>query len=61
MARALLPEGTFVMLEPYAGKLACTVLRGRGGGDTALLPGAYVPSYPDQLSQLTCVSATDSL
>ena len=41
MARSLLPEGTFVMLEPYAGKLACTVLRGRGGGDTALLPGAF--------------------
>ncbi len=26
--------------EPYAGKLARTVLRERGGGDVALLPGA---------------------
>ncbi len=25
-------------LEPYAGKLACTVLRGRGAGDSLLLP-----------------------
>ena len=24
--------------EPRAGKLACRVLRGRGGGDAALLP-----------------------
>ena len=34
------------MLEPCAGKLACTVLRGRDGGDAVLLPdldkGAYV-------------------
>ena len=30
----------FVMLEPYAGKLARTVLRERGDGDIALLPGA---------------------
>jgi len=29
----------FVMLEPYAGKLARTVLRERGDGDIALLPG----------------------
>ncbi len=28
------------MLEPYAVKVARTVLRERGGGDTALLPGA---------------------
>jgi len=39
MTRLLLPEGPFVMLEPYAVKVARTVLRGRGGGDTALLPG----------------------
>src|SRR5437773_10510229 len=26
------------MLEPYAGKLACTVLRGGSGGDAAPLP-----------------------
>ena len=34
------------MLEPCAGKLACTVLRGRDGSDAVLLPdldkGAYV-------------------
>src|SRR5882724_2679639 len=29
----------FVMLERRAVKVACAVLRGRGGGDTALLPG----------------------
>ena len=28
-------------LEPYVGKLACTVLRGRGAGDSLLLPGAH--------------------
>lgn len=28
-------------LEPYAGKLACTVLRGRGAGNSLLLPGAH--------------------
>lgn len=28
------------MLEPYAGKLACTVLRGGGGRKTSNLPGA---------------------
>jgi hypothetical protein len=27
------------MLERRAVKVACAVLRGRGGGDTALLPG----------------------
>ncbi len=32
-------HGAFVMLEPYAGKLARTVLRERGGGDAVLLPG----------------------
>ena len=26
-------------LEPYAGKLASTVLKGKGGGDPAGLPG----------------------
>ena len=35
------------MLEPYAGKLARTVLRERGDGDIALLPGAeYVWGKP---------------
>jgi hypothetical protein len=29
----------FVMLERRAVKVACAVLRGRGGGNTALLPG----------------------
>ena len=33
----------FVMLEPYAGKLARTVLRERGDGDIALLPGTPGP------------------
>jgi hypothetical protein len=32
-------HGALVMLERSAGKLARSVLRGRGGGDTALLPG----------------------
>ncbi len=38
MARSLLPEGTFVMLEPYAGKLACTVMESSPLPD---LCGAY--------------------
>ena len=29
------------MLEPYAGKLACTVLWGGGGGDAASLPDRH--------------------
>ncbi len=29
------------MVEPYAGKLACTVLRGRSGGNPADLPDVY--------------------
>ena len=31
------------MLERRAVKVACAVLRGRGGGDTALLPGGVLP------------------
>ena len=31
-------HGALSRLEPCAGKLACTVLRGRGGGNAALLP-----------------------
>jgi len=32
-------EGLYEMLEPDVGKLASPVLRGRGGGNIALLPG----------------------
>ena len=32
---------SFSKLEPYAGKLARTVLRERGGGDAVLLPGLF--------------------
>jgi hypothetical protein len=35
-------EGPYVMLEPDAGKLASPVLRGRGGGNIALLPGPRI-------------------
>jgi len=31
------------MLEPCAGKLACTVLRGLGAGNSSRLPDLYVP------------------
>ena len=31
-------EGPYEMLEPDVGKLASPVLRGRGGGNIALLP-----------------------
>ena len=34
-------EGPYEMLEPDAGKLASPVLRGRGGGNIALLPGRH--------------------
>ena len=32
-------EGRFERLEPDEGRLSCPVLRGRGGGNAALLPG----------------------
>jgi len=32
-------------LEPYAGKLASTVLKGKGGGDPAGLPGDRTTRY----------------
>ena len=46
--------GTLSRLEPCAVKVASTVLRGRGGGNVALLPDSealfrtckYVPTYP---------------
>ena len=34
-------KGPYEMLEPDVGKLASPVLRGRGGGNIALLPGRY--------------------
>ena len=34
------PKGALVMLERSAGKLARYVLRGRGGREFSLLPGA---------------------
>jgi hypothetical protein len=36
-------EGPYEMLEPDVGKLASPVLRGRGGGNIALLPGRKTP------------------
>ena len=33
------------MVEPYAGKLACTVLRGRSGGNPADLPDEIANRY----------------
>jgi len=41
-----------VRLEPYAVKVARTVLRERGGGDTALLPGAQIYVH----SESKCIS-----
>src|SRR5215471_18775348 len=38
------------LLEPCAGKLASTVLRGRGGGDTLSLPGEASPVMTDGFS-----------
>ena len=35
------PHGALVRLERSAVKVARCVLRGRGGGDTALLPGGH--------------------
>ena len=37
-------EGPYEMLEPDVGKLASPVLRGRGGGNIALLPGRLTAS-----------------
>ena len=34
--------GAFDMLEPYTVKIVRAVLRGRGGGDATLLPGAFM-------------------
>lgn len=36
-------KGPYEMLEPDAGKLASPVLRGRGDGNIALLPGPDNP------------------
>ena len=38
-------RATFEMLEPCAGKLACTVLRGRSGREAGELPGALNLRY----------------
>ena len=37
----------FEMLEPSAGKLACSVLRGAGGSDAAGLPDPLVRARRD--------------
>ena len=39
LRRSRVPHGAFERLEPCAGKLARTVLRGAGGGNVAGLPG----------------------
>ena len=41
----LLSQGALQRLEPYAGKLARTVLRGRGGSNVVLLPGGRADCY----------------
>ena len=38
MALPITKSVTVMLLEPYAGKLARTVLRGRGGSNAVLLP-----------------------
>ena len=49
MLRNRVPHGANERLEPYEGKLSRTVLRGRSGGNTALLPDVY--SVADLLAQ----------
>jgi len=41
------PAEAFERLEPCEGKLSRTVLRGRGGSNAALLPGAGAPQTAD--------------
>jgi len=43
-SRNRLPQGALERLEQYAGKLACTVLRGLGGGNASRLLGALSSS-----------------
>lgn len=47
--RNRVPYGAIERLEPYEGKLSRTVLRGRSGGNTTLLPDLY--SAADLLAQ----------
>jgi len=42
-------KAPFERLEPDVGKLASPVLRGRGGGNIALLPGRREPVITDYL------------
>ncbi len=44
--RNRVPQGAFERLEPCEGRLSCTVLRGRGGGNAALLPDKKGKVYP---------------
>jgi hypothetical protein len=52
-------EGPYEMLEPDVGKLASPVLRGRGGGNIALLPGRRMATIrvrldsEDQMKRVT--------
>ena len=38
MSRLLVTNKSFELLEPYEGKLSCTVLRGEGGSNALDLP-----------------------
>jgi hypothetical protein len=51
MVTALQNAGLFV-LEPYAAKVSCTVFRGRGGGNTTLLPDILPPKFENQKSTI---------
>src|SRR5689334_12316660 len=43
------PQRTCERLEPYAGKLACTVLRGRGCSNALLLPDFKGRQFPPDI------------
>ena len=40
------------MLEPYEGKLSCTVLRGEGGSNTADLPDQLIENKQKFIGQI---------
>lgn len=42
------PKGSFERLEPYEGKLSCTVLRGGSGSNAGVLPDQII----DQLVEV---------
>ena len=50
------PKGSFERLEPYEGKLSCTVLRGGSGSNAGVLPDQpqQIPAAMEKLKDQWC-------